>query len=593
MLRLRDHPFEDAFDAPSAELAPESETEADDPPPPAPSEWEPWLRELFPSSVRYPFAAHHREFWHHGWSITREAAPRPFVAIWPREGGKSTNVELLAVALGVRGRRRYIGYVRRTQKMADDSVTNIASKLESRSIEVYYPAHSRKLLSKYGISRGWTRTRLRTSAGFAVEAFGLDTATRGAKLDDDRPDLWIFDDLDENTDTPQSTAQKIATITRAFLPAGAENCAVIAVQNLIIPDGIFSRLHDGRAKFLSNRKVSGPHPAVRNLTWEERVDPESKTLQPVITGGTPTWEGQPLEVCQRNMVLWGPGAFELEAQHEVHRRRDGVALNFDEAEHFADMTEGEIKALVALGSAFGGMDFGSWRFGFTGWAANEHGVVFRWGEMFSQREELRVRAQALHDLCERVGIVRRDKMLLRFPIWGDAANPTDITELNARWKEMGSPLRVVAVAQGLKIRKTAVDRINDRYGDSSLKLVRVPLIPPGYDRWLLDYNASSPGEPMTGSRLLWEIRHWSYPVLEEGKVDLKQDPDDQTADGADLVASMRYALMSWWRPGRKQEMEELDAFAPATLAGEIKQRYTLAGRRKRSRTFSRGSYGDD
>lgn len=590
---LRGDPLVDLFDPPSADLATAEMPSDEEAPPPAPDEWEEWLRELFPSTVKYPFAAHHREFWEHLWAIERDSSPRPFVAIWAREGGKSTSIELGAVALGARSRRRYIGYVRRTQKMAEDSVTNIASKLESRSIELYYPALSRKLLSKYGVSRGWTRMRLRTAAGFSVEAFGLDTATRGAKLDDDRPDLWIFDDLDESTDTPQTTAQKISTITRAFLPAGAENCGVIAVQNLIIPDGIFSRLQDGRARFLANRKVSGPHKAVKDLKWEERRDPESNTLVPVITGGTPTWAGQPLEVCQRNMVAWGAPAFLLEAQHEVKQRQDGLALTFDEAEHVEDMTELEIRHLVSLGSAFGGIDFGSWRFGFTAWAANEHGVVFRWGEMFSQREELKVRARAIHDLCERAGIVRGDRLLQRFPMWGDAANPTDITEINARWKEMRSPLRVVAVAQGNKIRKTAVDRINDKFGESALRLVRIPMVAEGYESWLLGYNATNPGEPMTELRSVWEIEHWSYPKLPEGDVDLKQDPDDKTADGGDMIASMRYALMSWWRPGKQRDMSDLDAFAPQTLQEEVRQRMTLKGRKQRARQFTRGSYGDD
>lgn len=591
MLRLRDHPFEEAFDLPSADLA-TATTEEEDTPPPAPDEWEDWVREMFPSSVRHPFANHHREFWEHAWAITRSASPRPFVGIWAREGGKSTNVECAAIALGCRGRRRYIGYVRRTQKMADDSVTNIASKLESPSVERYYPAHSRKLLSKYGVSRGWTRTRLRTAGGFSVEAFGLDSAHRGAKLDDDRPDLWIFDDLDENTDTAETTAQKIQTLTRSILPAGAENCGVIAIQNLILRDGIFSRLRDRRADFLSNRKVSGPHPAIYDLKWERRVNPESHTVEPVITAGTPSWEGQPIELCQRNMVLWGPSAFLVEAQHDVRARPEGLALNFDETEHVIDMTEREIKELIAMGSAFGGIDFGSWRFGFTGWAANEHGVVFRWGEMFSQREELKVRARALHDVAERLGIVRGDRRLCRFPIWGDAANPTDITELNSRWGEMSSPLRVVAVAQGLKIRKTAVERINDKLSDGALKYVRTPIIPKGYEQWLLGYNVGRDGERMDESRLAWEVDHWSYPMLPEGRVDVKQDPDDQTADGADLIASMRYALMSWWRAGKKQDPGDLDAFAPATLAMDTAQRYTLKGRRARAKLSTRG-FGDE
>jgi len=38
-------------------------------------------------------------------------------------------------------------------------------------------------------SKGWRRNRLRTASGFTIVAIGLDTAARGVKLDEDRPDL--------------------------------------------------------------------------------------------------------------------------------------------------------------------------------------------------------------------------------------------------------------------------------------------------------------------------------------------------------------------------------------------------------------------
>lgn len=586
---LRDDPLVDLFDPPGATLVADDVPEPDDAPP-APAEWRPWLGNMFPASVKHPFAPHHATFWDHIWGITPGASPRPFIGVWPREGGKSTNVELACVALGCRGVRKYVVYVRETQERADDSVGNIGAKLEAASVERYYPAHSRKAMSKFGSARGWRRNRLWTAGGFTVDAFGLDASGRGAKLGDQRPDLIIFDDLDTEKDNIGVTMTKIVTLTTALLPAGAENCAIIGIQNLIIADGIFTRLVDGRADFLSDRIVSGPFPAIYGLKYEPRENPESKTTEYAITEGAPTWAGQSLEVCQRNMNRWGLTSFLREAQHQVKERREGLALNFDEAEHFVDLTRVELLDLIALDSCFGGLDFGSWRFGFTAWAANEHGVAHRWGEVFSQREELKVRAHRIHALCESVGIVKGAKLLRHFPMWGDAANPTDITELNAAWRAMGSPLRCVAIAQNLKARRTAVDRINEKLGENALKLVRTV---GATDRWLLGYNAGSAGTPMTGSRLVWEIGNWSYPVPAEGKVDVKQDPDDHTADGADMIASARYALMSWWRAGRKQDPGELDAFAPATLAADAQQRYTLKGRRQRAKLSNRGGYGDE
>ena len=57
---------------------------------------------------------------------------------------------------------------------------------------------------------------------------------------------------------------------------------------------------------------------------------------------------------------------------------------------------------------------------------------------------------------------------------------------------------------------------------------------------------------MTGSRLLWEIRNWRYPDPRPGQAQ-RQDPDDDTADGADLIAALRYAIMGSLRAAKKYE----------------------------------------
>jgi hypothetical protein len=241
--------------------------------------------------------------------------PDPFVGIWSRGGGKSTGAEATAPLLGGRGIRNYCWYVRGTQDQADKSVENIASMLESKTMEDYYPLLSERALSKFGKPRGWRRQRLITQAGFTVDALGLDTAARGIKKEEHRPDLIIFDDIDEKHDTPKTTKKKIESMTHSIIPAGSPDVAVIAIQNLIIPDGIFSRLADGRAEFLKRRIVSGPHPAAHNLTYEQ-VEKDGR-LEYVVTGGEPTWEGQNLKVIEDQINLWGIGAFLKEAQHEV------------------------------------------------------------------------------------------------------------------------------------------------------------------------------------------------------------------------------------------------------------------------------------
>ena len=222
------------------------------------------------------------------------------------------------MALGARNKRKYAWYVRETQDQADRSVENIADLLEAEHMALSYPDMSKPERGKFGNVRGWRRQRLRAANGFTVDAIGLDTARRGAKVREQRPDLMVFDDIDGKHDTENTTKKKIETITTSLLPAGANNLAVIAIQNLIIADGVFSQMADGRADFLANRIVSGPHPALIDMEYEQR---DGKFY---ITAGEPTWAGQDRDICQQQIDDWGLTAFLQEAQHNVEVQLGGM-----------------------------------------------------------------------------------------------------------------------------------------------------------------------------------------------------------------------------------------------------------------------------
>jgi hypothetical protein len=279
-------------------------------------DWREWLEVLFPGHVSRGFGEHHETFWEWLWEIETDSDPAPFIGIWARGGGKSTSLELGAVAIGARGKRPYLIYLRDTQERADDSVANIGKLLTSEGIERQYPDCARPQLGKFGRPDGWRRNRLRTASGFTVDALGLDVAQRGIKLEADRPGVIFFDDVDGRHDSETRTKKKLATISESLLPAGTDNAAIAGVQNLIIPDGVFSRLADGRADFLSGRIVSGPHPAIEDLEVEEHSWPDGR-LRHVITGGRPTWAGQDRKACQRLLDRIGLESFMRECQHEV------------------------------------------------------------------------------------------------------------------------------------------------------------------------------------------------------------------------------------------------------------------------------------
>jgi len=205
---------------------------------------------------------------------------------------------------------------------ANDSLDNVGALLESDSIDRYYPEHAQRRLSKYGHSKGWNSSRLATAGGFTIDSLGLDTAARGLKVGEVRPDLIILDDIDGLHDSAETTRKKFDTITKTLLPAGTARTAVLAIQNLIIPHGVFAKLADGRADMLARRRMSGPHPAIVDL--ETSTVEEGGRLRAVITGGRATWEGQSLEACQTLIDLIGLKSFLQECQHNVTHREGAL-----------------------------------------------------------------------------------------------------------------------------------------------------------------------------------------------------------------------------------------------------------------------------
>lgn len=238
------------------------------------------------------------------------------------------------MAVGYRRTRRYVLYVSSTQQQADDHVANIAGLLESERLARADVQLSERSLGKYGSSRGWRRNRLRTAAGFTVDALGLDTAARGVKLDEMRPDLIVLDDIDDTVDSQETIRKKIVAITQKLMPAGSTDAATLAVQNLVRYDGVFARLanvSDEPGDFLADRIISGPHPALIGAEFEKQTDGHWK-----ITAGTATWAGQSVDICQQQVNDWGLRAFRSEAQHERTPPEGQAFPEFDRSVHVCE-----------------------------------------------------------------------------------------------------------------------------------------------------------------------------------------------------------------------------------------------------------------
>lgn len=299
------------------------------------SSWRDWLTKYFPRAANRPMpdGGRHANLWEWGESLVPHVRPRPRVDVWPRESGKSTTCQLIAVRLGTsqvqdsitkedgtqqtitRPRRHFLLYVSGTQKQANSHVQAVATKLEQMGVG--------RSLNEYGVSRGWSAQLLRTETDFNVLALGLDAASRGLKLDDWRPDFIILDDIDEREDSPETTEKKIRTITQSILPAGSEDCAVLVVQNKILENGVVGQLCNGNADFLLDREPARVEPAVYGLQYE-LVEDEAGGKKYKITHGTASWPGQSIEKCEANMNSWGRIAFLREAMHDTDESDEGL-----------------------------------------------------------------------------------------------------------------------------------------------------------------------------------------------------------------------------------------------------------------------------
>lgn len=367
-------------------------------------DWRQWLPWVLPDYFPTGFAPHQGEFWEWLWQIELGVKPEnAFIGCWARGAGKSMSAEAGVVALGARQRRRYVLYISETQDQADDHVGSIGTMLESERIGAAYPALGERMMGKYGSSRGWRRNRLRTADGFTVDALGLDTAARGIKLDMDRPDMIVADDIDSERDGPGQVQKKVDSITKKLLPAGSTDLAVLGIQNLVQPQGVFARLvgvADVEADFLTNRIVSGPIPALYNATFDLQPDGGWK-----IVAGEPSWEGQDLDRCQAQIDDWGITAFRAEAQHDTDAKGGGM---FDHIV-FAHCERDQVPALTR---------------------------VEVWCDPAVTNTD---KSDSMAVQCDGLGV---DRTIYRLRSWEHRATPVDAIKLAIVWAMLEGALRV-------------------------------------------------------------------------------------------------------------------------------------------------------
>lgn len=292
------------------------------------TDYELFLRTLFPEYMKYPFAERHRLHWEWVWALQPGIRPDPLIEIWSRGGAKSTSAELTCPVVGALRLRGYAIYVSGTQQQADDHVATISAMLESEIIQHYYRDLSQREVTQFGDPKGWRRNRLWTARGLIVDALGLESKSiRGLKKETKRPDLIILDDIDARHDSVDLVAKKSEMLKDSILPAGSNDVAVLGVQNLIHRNSIFASLQvNGGADFLLKRTVSGPFKAIED--WPDKpiegVHYERRGEPYYILKGTASWAGQDIKTCEANINDWSFPTFMREAQHVVNTPQPGA-----------------------------------------------------------------------------------------------------------------------------------------------------------------------------------------------------------------------------------------------------------------------------
>jgi hypothetical protein len=283
-----------------------------------------WASQMFASRVQEWYSEPQLEFWEFLSRVQAERGAVPFhgrvinafIAIWGRGEAKTSSVEMGTAYLAARRARKFGIVVSKTLQQANERVANIADLLTEDAYRELYPEMGTRWVDRYG-QGPWSQNHLRTAGGFELRAFGLNSPVRGVNSRGQRPDLIVFDDLDEPYDSAYMTEKKIEIIRKTILPARAPGAVVFGVQNLILAGGIFDQLRTG-ADWLANRWVSGPHPAIRDARFEEYTDQDGRPRARIV-GGEPTWpRGRTKYQYQQELLDdIGISAFRVEAQHDL------------------------------------------------------------------------------------------------------------------------------------------------------------------------------------------------------------------------------------------------------------------------------------
>lgn len=222
---------------------------------------------------RITFAEVHYEWARRALSWTTEplepqANRHAFIA--PRETGKSTWWFLLLPMWGAAyGHVRFAVAFANADSQATGHLATFKRELERNALlRADFPELCEPARQQHGGAVADRQGMLHTKAGFVFAAKGVDSATLGLKVGEQRPDLLIFDDIEphEAQYSPEQARKRLGTITDALFPLNVR-ARVVMVGTVTMPGSVMHQLvksangtlEPGESKWITDERIQAHH----------------------------------------------------------------------------------------------------------------------------------------------------------------------------------------------------------------------------------------------------------------------------------------------------------------------------------------------
>jgi len=212
------------------------------------------------------------------WALCSSNEPKVAIAA-PRKHAKSTAITYAYILTMMLTRKKsFCLLVSNTEGQASEFLMSIKSELESNEA----------LRTKYrikGLEKD-TETNiicvLNDGHKFRIQAKGSEQKVRGLKWDNQRPDLIVCDDLEEDEQvlSPERREKFRKWFMNALIPCGSDTCWIRVVGTILHLDSMLQRLiNDPTWKHLFYSACSGKF---KDILWPEKFSKEC--LQEIRAG---------------------------------------------------------------------------------------------------------------------------------------------------------------------------------------------------------------------------------------------------------------------------------------------------------------------